>query len=115
RYTSYPIYFHLSLAPRLVSILSSTRAYPLPCLPSFPTRRSSDLYLFLSNFGKNVVSVISNGLKNISSTNVGKPSCVTSSISLYRDRKSTRLNSSHVSSSYAVFCVKKKKQRRNKV
>src|SRR5699024_11915199 len=27
---------------------------------------------------------------------------------LYKDRKSTRLNSSHVSSSYAVFCLKKK-------
>src|SRR6266496_4472193 len=27
-----------------------------------------------------------------------------------RDRKSTRLNSSHVESSYAVFCLKKKKQ-----
>src|SRR5699024_12234547 len=26
------------------------------------------------------------------------------------DRKSTRLNSSHVSSSYAVFCLKKKKE-----
>src|SRR5699024_11539808 len=26
---------------------------------------------------------------------------------LYRDRKSTRLNSSHVSISYAVFCLKK--------
>src|SRR5438067_13933189 len=28
-----------------------------------------------------------------------------------RDRKSTRLNSSHVSISYAVFCLKKKKKR----
>src|SRR5699024_11149046 len=28
------------------------------------------------------------------------------------DRKSTRLNSSHVSISYAVFCLKKKKKRR---
>src|SRR5438477_2539227 len=27
-----------------------------------------------------------------------------------RDRKSTRLNSSHMSISYAVFCLKKKKQ-----
>src|SRR5438477_7162837 len=27
----------------------------------------------------------------------------------YRDRKSTRLNSSHMSNSYAVFCLKKKK------
>src|SRR5207249_12230170 len=30
------------------------------------------------------------------------------------DRKSTRLNSSHVSISYAVFCLKKKKKRRKK-
>src|SRR2546430_8140796 len=30
-----------------------------------------------------------------------------------RDRKSTRLNSSHSQISYAVFCLKKKKQRRN--
>src|SRR5690606_41567899 len=29
-----------------------------------------------------------------------------------RDRKSTRLNSSHVKSSYAVFCLKKKNHRR---
>src|SRR5690606_39741181 len=28
-----------------------------------------------------------------------------------QDRKSTRLNSSHVKISYAVFCLKKKKQR----
>src|SRR5690349_23249615 len=28
----------------------------------------------------------------------------------HRDRKSTRLNSSHVEISYAVFCLKKKKQ-----
>src|SRR5437660_7039577 len=30
------------------------------------------------------------------------------------DRKSTRLNSSHVAISYAVFCLKKKKVNRNK-
>src|SRR5438309_7607755 len=29
----------------------------------------------------------------------------------YRDRKSTRLNSSHSSISYAVFCLKKKKKK----
>src|SRR5690606_42037428 len=29
------------------------------------------------------------------------------------DRKSTRLNSSHVKISYAVFCLKKKKKRQN--
>src|SRR5438876_10391155 len=31
-----------------------------------------------------------------------------------RDRKSTRLNSSHPSISYAVFCLKKKKQRQDR-
>src|SRR6266496_5228482 len=30
-----------------------------------------------------------------------------------RDRKSTRLNSSHVEISYAVFCLKKKKNNKN--
>src|SRR5437870_11099142 len=30
-----------------------------------------------------------------------------------RDRKSTRLNSSHVAISYAVFCLKKKKNHKN--
>src|SRR5438445_3481535 len=30
----------------------------------------------------------------------------------WKDRKSTRLNSSHANISYAVFCLKKKKQNR---
>src|SRR5690625_5581945 len=34
--------------------------------------------------------------------NIGKPQVA------YRDRKSTRLNSSHVASSYAVFCLQTK-------
>src|SRR5690348_18166755 len=33
-----------------------------------------------------------------------------SHLGIYRDRKSTRLNSSHPSISYAVFCLKKKKK-----
>src|SRR5688572_4715699 len=33
---------------------------------------------------------------------------------LYEDRKSTRLNSSHSQISYAVFCLKKKKNNENK-
>src|SRR5690606_42128916 len=32
-----------------------------------------------------------------------------------RDRKSTRLNSSHVKISYAVFCLKKKKNNKKKI
>src|SRR3989442_9292287 len=34
-------------------------------------------------------------------------------LSFLGDRKSTRLNSSHVRISYAVFCLKKKKKNRN--
>src|SRR5437870_8744773 len=34
--------------------------------------------------------------------------------SVTSDRKSTRLNSSHVAISYAVFCLKKKKKKKNK-
>src|SRR5205814_7535483 len=32
-----------------------------------------------------------------------------------RDRKSTRLNSSHLGISYAVFCLKKKKKKKKKI
>src|SRR3712207_8125821 len=32
-----------------------------------------------------------------------------------KDRKSTRLNSSHANISYAVFCLKKKKRQRNTI
>src|SRR6266496_6190837 len=32
-----------------------------------------------------------------------------------RDRKSTRLNSSHVEISYAVFCLKKKKKKNSRI
>src|SRR5690554_7160775 len=35
-------------------------------------------------------------------------------VQLQKDRKSTRLNSSHVRISYAVFCLKKKKKYTNK-
>src|SRR6266540_4560392 len=31
----------------------------------------------------------------------------------FQDRKSTRLNSSHITISYAVFCLKKKKKKKN--
>src|SRR5437868_10259720 len=44
-----------------------------------------------------------------------RPSCTpapTPSRSSAKDRKSTRLNSSHVSISYAVFCLKKKKKKK---
>ena len=33
---------------------------------------------------------------------------------MFKDRKSTRLNSSHITISYAVFCLKKKKEKKKK-
>src|SRR5690242_21593392 len=39
----------------------------------------------------------------------GRTWCSTSAAKSRKDRKSTRLNSSHMSISYAVFCLKKKK------
>src|SRR3712207_8304196 len=39
---------------------------------------------------------------------IGDPVVVLKALVLIRDRKSTRLNSSHANISYAVFCLKKK-------
>src|SRR5690606_39639235 len=40
--------------------------------------------------------------------------CIHLPENVFLDRKSTRLNSSHVKISYAVFCLKKKKKKNNK-
>src|SRR5207253_10055540 len=77
-------------------------------LHSFPTRRSSDLF---------------------ATALAPSPPCPPSSRPVptgarasgpvgprwLRDRKSTRLNSSHVAISYAVFCLKKKKKKTIKI
>src|SRR5690606_39981729 len=44
----------------------------------------------------------------------GSPEINNIRIGNFVDRKSTRLNSSHVKISYAVFCVKKKKKKNNR-
>src|SRR5437870_10534391 len=41
--------------------------------------------------------------------------CASAIAFLPADRKSTRLNSSHVAISYAVFCLKKKKEQKSDV
>src|SRR3989442_9579530 len=51
-----------------------------------------------------------------SRTSVGNSRCCASATRFVlrkSDRKSTRLNSSHVRISYAVFCLKKKKKEKN--
>src|SRR5204862_7139000 len=76
-------------------------------LHSFPTRRSSDLA------GRGGAPDRPHGLRCAASprrpppASPRPPSCTPPRL----DRKSTRLNSSHVEISYAVFCLKKKKRK----
>src|SRR5205814_9729107 len=77
-------------------------------LPSFPTRRSSDLDGSFQDF------VVDTGAENTvlsrpTAQRLGvTPVTYTLSAGVGEDRKSTRLNSSHLGISYAVFCLKKK-------
>src|SRR5690606_39976867 len=95
-----------------------------PAVLSFPTRRSSDLihpgvesFIAAHDHRKPVVTkfVIGDtpkiacfgGGTTKGDRRVFHATHIRSNIN--RDRKSTRLNSSHVKISYAVFCLKKKK------
>src|SRR5690606_41454422 len=65
-------------------------------LHPFPTRRSSDLVILIGKGGVRQAALFHFGpVAFVPLQNQG-------------DRKSTRLNSSHVKISYAVFCLKKK-------
>src|SRR5438874_8299694 len=55
------------------------------------------------------ISSESGGIRSAGQTRISAPARVSLRPSERRDRKSTRLNSSHVEISYAVFCLKKKK------
>src|SRR5437588_8629637 len=71
----------------------------------FPTRRSSDLAYDLERD----LGVRLDWLPYV----LDIPSFLGSGCRAHRDRKSTRLNSSHTVISYAVFCLKKKKNKKN--
>src|SRR5690606_41252796 len=94
-------------------------------LHSFPTRRSSDLRCPRCNgllvLGEEYSTMISSPLSGRSpkflfsrivlNTSIQTASEMTRFKNPFTtDRKSTRLNSSHVKISYAVFCLKKKKR-----
>src|SRR5690606_40439799 len=99
---------------------------PHPHLHSFPTRRSSDLVTLKHFLESRVQVLIRESLEQpfslLGRLLVGEPylqnevefaagSAAVNEASdrlLAKDRKSTRLNSSHVKISYAVFCLKKK-------
>src|SRR5690625_5763569 len=88
-------------------------------LPSFPTRRSSDLRFGMSLFGSAAFSgnldmersrtlVDRDGIRLEDALREYGIELEDAPKASSRDRKSTRLNSSHVAISYAVFCLKKK-------
>src|SRR5439155_21754089 len=90
-------------------------------LHSFPTRRSSDLHARLVvDEGNRLPDYHSHRSTLIVRRAINRPThhpqhllveCMVRTLhSTRRDRKSTRLNSSHVAISYAVFCLKKKKK-----
>src|SRR5690606_41034773 len=79
----------------------------VPLSLSFPTRRSADLFLTGRRVDHLVLPFGRRGDQHDAiEALVGRDDW---SPWLDRDRKSTRLNSSHVKISYAVFCLKKKK------
>src|SRR5207244_11748550 len=89
---SFSSFFHCHRAPR--------------SLHSFPTRRSSDLNPSPARVVRPAVAPMRKPLPR-ASAKAQIRSCT-------RDRKSTRLNSSHQIISYAVFCLKKKKKKRTR-
>src|SRR5205814_5277883 len=90
-------------------------------LPSFPTRRSSDLAfrcpVAARIVDKNLAHELGGNGKEMSAAlplrtahpDQAKVRLMHQRGALVQDRKSTRLNSSHLGISYAVFCLKKKK------
>src|SRR5207245_11786739 len=91
-------------------------------LPSFPTRRSSDLCHVITVTQPLLAKLpwIGRDLDEVSLDTVrmfyddacaAKYALGSPRVRAAGDRKSTRLNSSHGSISYAVFCLKKKKKK----
>src|SRR5204862_7570652 len=79
-------------------------------LHSFPTRRSSDLEsrLPVGSSASRIEGSFTSA--RAIATRWRCPPDSSFGRCVIRDRKSTRLNSSHVEISYAVFCLKKKKK-----
>src|SRR5207302_9351585 len=110
-------------SPSLLSLFLFSAYAHHPDLHSFPTRRSSDLVVggeLGSRKGLNLPGVdlgisaftehdraclefaLKEGVDAVGQSFVERAADI--------DRKSTRLNSSHVKISYAVFCLKKKRE-----
>src|SRR5690606_41830330 len=107
------------------ALISSAPACDPRLLPSFPTRRSSDLFWLRNKPAAYNVDASSGTvpvwqeLANLDQAKSNYGAIVYNKAPgilrqldylVGEDRKSTRLNSSHVKTSYAVFCLKKTSQ-----
>src|SRR5437899_8740560 len=82
---------------------------------SFPTRRSSDLSpafvsLRLEPVTRVRLTSLAGDFASCIERSQGPVRRLGNMFETRRDRKSTRLNSSHLGISYAVFCLKKKRK-----
>src|SRR5262245_64769038 len=57
-----------------------------------------------------VLRGIAGGIAGLGVAGIARYACAADSLAATTDRKSTRLNSSHLGISYAVFCLKKKRK-----
>src|SRR5699024_12654324 len=104
--------------------LACPRIAALRSLPSFPPRRSSDLFrLRLRHLRAATetgghdrdtdfvahVRIVGHADDDLGIVRAHVGDDFVDDLELVTDRKSTRLNSSHVSISYAVFCLQKKR------
>src|SRR2546422_4462413 len=88
------------------TLFRSLSAYPptrLAAQDPWPVLdHASQTYQTIANLSADFVQVVANPM-------IGAPDTTRGRLYQMRDRKSTRLNSSHGYISYAVFCLKKKK------
>src|SRR5699024_12642212 len=97
--------------------LPSSAALSLPTPPSTSSTYPLSLHDALPIFNQSVPinAPLIPALLGVEDEKLVKKStlrCVIPFLNISKDRKSTRLNSSHVSISYAVFCLKKKKKKK---
>src|SRR5690606_41730586 len=100
-YYLYLIYYRFSFLRDLLSFPTRRSSDLLPRLPARPLRPKPCCLLPVRNGTET---------RSMRTSKIRMASCWLTSIMMNPDRKSTRLNSSHVKISYAVFCLKKKKK-----
>src|SRR5438045_7523224 len=94
----------ISSCPTISTFIISLIIRRPPRSTLFPTRRSSDLS---TTIGFAELNLLDGHDVALVDTNDAVATAITGTGAL-KDRKSTRLNSSHLGISYAVFCLKKK-------